>query len=99
MSVERLTVDVESLLVEGGRAVTPDLQADAIRWDLDPVPDLPVDAFLEDLFVEAVVEAGSYRALAQEAIHRLHERERRIDRQQRTIAWMREQRSRDGEAT
>ena len=83
--------------MEAGRAVTVELQTDAIRWDLDPVPDLRVDASLEDLFVEAVVEAASYRALAQEAIHRLHERERRIERQQRTIAWMREQRSRGGE--
>jgi hypothetical protein len=61
-------------------AVDCELTADAIRWDLAPAPDETSAA--TDLLVDVVIEAQSYRLLAQQAVHALHELQRRHDRQQ-----------------
>jgi hypothetical protein len=59
-----------------------ELSADDIEWNLRPVTIEPSD----DLLVDALVEAESYRLLAQQAIHRLREMQLQLDRQKETIA-------------
>ncbi len=44
----------------------------------------------ENRLVEAVIDALAYRALAQQAMHRLHERECEIERLQQTIGRLRD---------
>ena len=52
--------------MKGGVAIT----AADITWELQPLPDIvPTDG---DLLTDAIVEAQSYRQLAQSALHGLH---------------------------
>lgn len=62
------------------RAAHGDLHADEICWDLPPAP--ASTSGREDLVVDVVIEAQSYRLLAQQAIHALHVVHRRYDQQQ-----------------
>ena len=55
-----------------------DVAAADIPWTLPPAPDVPHDP--EDLLVEALVEAQSYRTVAQQAIHALHDLTQQHDR-------------------
>jgi hypothetical protein len=48
----------------------------------------------ENRLVEAVIDALGYRVLAQQAVHRLHEREREIERLRQASGRLRDERSR-----
>ena len=45
----------------------------------------------ENLLVEVLIDAQSYRALAQLAIHRLHDQDGQIERQRQTVARLRDE--------
>ena len=66
--------------------------ADDITWELAPTVDgeIPVDE--TDVATVAIIEAESYRALAQQALHLLHDvtLERDVLREQRAIDRRRE---------
>jgi hypothetical protein len=52
------------------------LSADNIRWDLNPDGGLDHrDSDIVDIAIAALEEAQSYRVLAQQAIHLLHEQD------------------------
>ena len=46
---------------------------------------------VEGMRVEAIIDARAYRTLAQQAMHRLHDREREIERQRQTIGRLRDE--------
>jgi hypothetical protein len=52
------------------------LTADDITWTLAPTPD--VSRGENVLLVDTILEADSYRKVAQQALHTLHERDREI---------------------
>ena len=52
--------------------ITRELTADDLQWDLQPRPAVAVDLMnIEEILTEALIDAESYRAVAQEAIHAL----------------------------
>jgi hypothetical protein len=56
--------------------VLRELHADDIAWGLPPAPET-LPAHPDDLLVDALVDAQSYRTLASVAIHHAHIRGRR----------------------
>lgn len=63
------------------------LTADAINWELPPSEPEAQPTDVSDLTVEALIEAQSYRLLAQRLLHHLHDVqvEREVLREQRRI--------------
>jgi len=59
------------------RAVVVDLAVDAIQWTLQPLDVEPPD---EEPLVAVILESESYRTLAQNALHYIHDLTRRCDR-------------------
>ena len=45
----------------------------------------------ENLLVEAIIDAQSYRELARQAIHQLHDHDGQIERQRQTIGRLRDE--------
>jgi len=61
--------------------VTGALTAADVRWTLEPPPGPALRVIAdEDLAVAALAEAQSYRLVARQALHALHDVSRRLDR-------------------
>jgi hypothetical protein len=73
------------------------LTADDIQWEMSPLDPAPIS---DDLLTDALIDAESYRTLAQQAIHGLHDLQQRHDRLVDQHHRLREElRARDGQAT
>jgi predicted trehalose synthase len=65
------------------------LTAVDIRWTLAPAPDVPHDS--DDLVADAIIDAQSYRLVAQQAIGALAEREAEVRRLRQRIDALRDE--------
>ena len=72
-------------MTDTARPIVRELAEDAIDWTLRPMPGPAPAADLEDRFVDAVVDADSYRRLAQAALHEIRRLTITNDRQRDRI--------------